>query len=261
MGLQWPVDLFCLPPLSSADDEGAANQNAAINLAITTMWALSGRQYGLVDQIVRPCIQTMPWWSRRSSYGYSSDYAAVTSYLLSWEGDRWVNWWCGCGSMCRLSGPGAVHLPGPAREVIAVTIGDTILDADQYTLEGDMLYRVRGAADVAHGPESRGHHWPRQDLSRPMGHHNTWSVEYLCGNPVPPELAHLTGVLAKEFLAACQGDKCRLPRNVTNVNRAGVSYQIDTTRILEAGKTGIAEIDLWLAAVNPAKLQCAPSVI
>jgi hypothetical protein len=40
-----------------------------------------------------------------------------------------------------------------------------------------------------------------------------------------------------------------------------VTHQFDASRILEAGKTGLPEIDLWLAAVNPGRIQYAPAVL
>jgi hypothetical protein len=175
----------------------------------------------------------------------------VTSYVLSWEGNGWLSWWCGCVGRCNLSGPGSVHLPGPAQEVIAVIAAGVLLDEDQYVLEGDVLYRTGDAAV-----------WPNQDLGRPLGEPNTWSVEYLRGLPVPSGVDRLTGLLANEFLAACTGGKCRLPRSVTRVSRQGVTYEVfNPNTIYAARKTGLPEVDLWLSAVNPVGLMAAPSVI
>ena len=81
--------------------------------------------------------------------------------------------------------------------------------------------------------------------------------------PTPDECERLTGLLAKEILAATTGDtKCRLPRNVTRVNSQGVSYEVfNPNSIYDSGKTGLPEVDMWLASVNPAKLPAAPSVV
>jgi hypothetical protein len=46
------------------------------------------------------------------------------------------------------------------------------------------------------------------------------------------------------------------------VSRQGVTYRAyDPAVIYASGKTGLAEIDGWLAAVNPNALTAAPTVI
>lgn len=243
---QWPIDRSCLPELP-ADTSGAdyeaqlARREAAEDLAVSIMWALSGRQFGVCPYIVRPCTQSAGYW-RTGTYG-------TYGYVAYWDVDHWITASCGCGiGRCRTSGPSAVHLPGPAQDVEEVLVEGEPLDPDLYRLEGDVLHRIGGA-------------WPAQDLSQPMGEANTWSVEYLRGNPVPRGAAFLTGLLTKELINACTGAPCRLPRTVTSVNRQGLSFNLDPSVIYAAGKTGISEIDTWLAAVNPNKLLCAPSVI
>lgn len=245
---EWPVESSCLPALPAADDPtyaaALAQQEAAKSLAVQVLWALSGRQFGVCPYIVRPCIEGLNEWCRPGS-------SQVTSYVISWEGDSWINLPCGCGGNCVSSGPGKAHLPGPAQSVIEVIVNGVTLADDQYVLEGDVLHRI-GTSTV----------WPRQDLTRPMGSVNTWSVEYMRGQPVPAGVDRLTGLLAREFVTACAGGTCRLPRTVTQLSRQGVSYQIyDPGQIYTSGKTGLSECDLWLASINPQRLLTAPSVI
>jgi hypothetical protein len=131
---------------------------------------------------------------------------------------------------------------------VEVVIEGVVLDESEYRLEGDLLYRV-------------GTDWPKQDLTRPLDEPGTWSVTYLRGNPPPPGSAKLVGQLAAEFLAACNGGKCRLPRRVRSVTRQGVTYDmVDPTDIYATGKTGIPEVDLWLSSVNPHHIMTAPEV-
>jgi hypothetical protein len=81
---------------------------------------------------------------------------------------------------------------------------------------------------------------------------------------VPPQgVAGLTGNLAKEMLDALDNEgRCRLPRTVTTASRNGVTYRAyDPAAIYANGKTGLPEIDLWLAAVNPHALMAPPSVL
>lgn len=241
---QWPVDDTCFPDLPAPNDPtysvALERRESAKSLAVQVLWALSGRRFGVCTYVVRPCQQL--------DDTYRFQYQPVTSYVLSWEGDRWVNWPCGCVGRCKESGPRSVHLPGPAHEIVEVIIGGTVLGPDEYVLEGDVLHRI-------------GNIWPPQDLSYPMGEVNTWSVEYLRGDPVPLGVDRLTGLLAKEFITVCEGGRCRLPSTVVSTTRQGVTHQFDPSRIYAAGKTGLPECDQWLAAVNPYRLLEAPSVI
>jgi len=124
-----------------------------------------------------------------------------------------------------------------------------VLSPTVYALEGNALYR-------------RGADWPRQDLGRPLGESGTWSVTYTRGIAVPAGVDRLVGMLAVEFIAACDDDMtCRLPRTMVSTTQRGVTHVFDPSKILAAGKTGLPEVDLWLSAVNPHHLMAAPSVI
>ncbi len=249
----WPVTRSCLPALPALTDTptwaeldayeaAAVAQDNAVELASQVVWALSGRQYGLTEVTARPCSEYA------QGFGYLSrlrvlEYSDVLDY------GTWMDIGCGCVGSCSVSGPRVVHLPGPVHSVTAVTIADVELSSDDYRLEGDALYRVSGAS------------WPRQNLGAPLSEPGTWSVTYLRGIPAPRGVAALTGGLAREFVAACTEDmECRLPRTVTGSSRRGVSYDFDPSKLLAAGKTGLPEVDMWLASVNPNKLTAAPEV-
>jgi hypothetical protein len=249
VSFEWPIDRTGLPPLQTPPPDPVTEEytkalnehRAAASLAATVMWALSGRQFGIYEHTVRPC--------RQSPLNHHGS-GPVTSYVVSWEGSYWLNLPCGCAGGCRLTGPNVVHLPGPVVEVTEVKIADAVLSPLVWVLEGDRLYRRESA-------------WPRQDLNRPLGDANTWSVTYRRGIAVPEGVAQLTGLLAKEFLEAINNEgRCRLPRTVTTASRNGVTYRVyDPAKIYANGKTGMPEIDLWLAAVNPHHLMASPSVV
>jgi hypothetical protein len=252
MPFEWPIDRSVFPALptlpdpvtpeaQAAYDKAEAEQRAAAQLATDVLYALSGRQFGLYSHTVRPCRQALP-----NHHGLGP----VTSYLLSWEGDRWISWPCGCVGACRLSGPNVVHLPGPVHDVTEVTVNGVVLSSLVWVLEGDRLYRREAP-------------WPPQDLNRPLGDTNTWGVTYQRGIVPPEGVAALTGLLAKEFLDALENEgRCRLPRTVTTASRNGVTYRAyDPAVIYANGKTGLPEVDMWLATVNPNHLMAAPSVI
>lgn len=213
-----------------------AQRNSAENIAIQVLWALSGRQFGVCETTARPC----PSYSQGFGYG---------TFVLTFDAGYWLNWPCGCIGSCSVSGPRVVHLPGPVNAITTVTIDGVQLDQADYQLEGNALYR-------------KGDRWPRQDLGRPLGESGTWSVTYTRGIPVPPGVDKLTGQLALEFINACgDDDECRLPRTLVSTTRRGVTNVFDPSKILAAGKTGLTEVDLWLAAVNPNHLMAAPEVL
>lgn len=239
MSCSWPIDRTCLP--IATDEVGIAQQTAAENLAVQVLWALSGRQFGVCPVITRPCPQAC------------SPCDLDGGYLLAfWDGANWRNTFCGCGARCSWESPYVVHLGVgaalPVQEIVEVVIDGVVLDASEYRLEGDLLYRV-------------GAKWPSQNLAAPLDEPGTWSITYTRGFPPPEGTAVLVGLLAKEFMTACAGGKCALPRRVQQVTRQGVTYQmIDPTDIYAAGKTGIPEIDIWLSAVNPRAMASPPTV-
>lgn len=262
MTCDWPIDRACLPALpvlgdTPTDEEQAAynaalaSSNAAEDLAVQVLWALSGRQFGVCPVVARPCPNRSPYSPfDRGLYGlYGSLGWDLGWDLFVWIGGGWGGIGCGCIGRCRLTGPRMVHLPSPVIDVTEVVIDGVAINSTEYVLEGNVLYRV-------------GANWPLQDLGKPMGETGTWSVEYLHGYPPPSGTANMVGTLAKEFLAACSGGACRLPRTVTTASRNGVTYRVyDPAVIYGNGKTGIPEIDLWLAAINPAHLIQAPVVL
>jgi hypothetical protein len=246
MSFTWPVDRSGFPALPEPGQPDysrkLAEQQAAAQLATAVMWSLSGRQFGLADAIARPCRGPL-----RNHHGPGP----VTSYVLSWEGYGWITPPCGCAGGCRVFGPNMVHLPGPVHRVTKVELAGVELPANVWAVEGNVLYRREGP-------------WPAQDLNRALGAEGTWGVYYERGIPVPIGVDQLTGSLAKEMLTAVTDDvaRCRLPRTVSVVNRQGITYRAyDPAAIYASGKTGLAEVDLWLASVNPHALLAAPTVI
>ncbi|UJE15674.1 head-to-tail adaptor [Gordonia phage Ligma] len=248
MSCDWPVDETCMGPAPVLPDDATAEQTAehtaalarreaATNLAVDVLWALSGRQFGVCPVIARPCPPSLG----NSMWGGFP--------VIAWDGDNWLNAGCSCRGRCRYSGPRKLHLPGPVQSIVTVTFGGVDADPGTYRVEGDVVYLDRD--------------WPSQDLGRPLGEAGTWSITYERGIPVPAGVARLTGILAAEFDKACAGDaKCRLPRQVTAMTRQGVSYQMyDPTQFYAVGKTALPEIDMWLAAVNPNHIAAPPAVI
>ncbi|RJO72973.1 hypothetical protein D5S18_22110 [Nocardia panacis] len=234
----WPVDRTCLPVVTAPDDQ--VRLQGAINTAVSILWSFTGRQFGCCPRTIRPCPRNrdrplfwLPGWSWYPELG-----AGV-----------WRNVVCACGPTCQVGGPGVVHLPGPVCTVTGVTIDGAVVDSGVWVLEGDRLYARSGR-------------WPDQHLDRPAGSPGTWSVEYLQGTAPPAGAGQMVGILALEFWNACRGEKCRLPRGVESIARQGVSMKVaDPSALFSNKQTGIPEVDLWIAAVNPHRLAFPPAVL
>lgn len=141
-----------------------------------------------------------------------------------------------------------MHLPGPVCSITDVWVSGVALEPEEYVLEGDRLYSVAGE-------------WPQQDLTVPAGMPGTWKVDYLRGEEPPWGADQMVGLLAREFWAACTGGKCRLPKRVESLSRQGVSMKMaDPAVLFENMQTGISEVDLWIAAVNPHRLSAQSAV-
>ncbi len=96
----------------------------------------------------------------------------------------------------------------------------------------------------------------------------SWGV---CDSPIityefgvrPPALGRMAARrLANELVLAADGDsKCRLPTGVTSVSREGINMEIfDPQDFMDKGRTGLYEVDLFIATVNPAKAKKRPRI-
>lgn len=74
------------------------------------------------------------------------------------------------------------------------------------------------------------------------------------GEPPPAGGRIAALALGKEVANGIMGNACRLPGNVTSVNRQGVSVLLDPATFLDKGRTGVPLADMWLAEVNPNRL-------
>jgi hypothetical protein len=118
----------------------------------------------------------------------------------------------------------------PVREVVSVRRYSDQVDLD-YT-----LFR-NGVVELADQVKCRGGD-ARVD------------VVYEYGSAPSAMLQNAIDALAAELvLADAQSAECRLPEQVTSVNRQGLSWSIvDPSTFLDRGRTGIFEIDLAIAA-------------
>jgi len=257
----WPVDVSCIPDWDALTDpdEPASEENPpkysdddkarAVALAGQTLRYLTGYRVGGCPVTVRPCRQGC------AEQTYRTFPVAGASGGAPWTpvnvGGAWLNIGCGCAADgCSCSRTSEVRLHGPVGAVEQVKVDGEVLTADvDYRLDaGGRLVRLGGVG------------WPLcQDMNLPDTDEGTWSVTYTAGQPVDGLGAWVAGILAGEYVTACQGGECRLPTGVTQIVRDGVTMTLGTGAFPD-NRTGIPEVDAWVARWNPTGLR-APAVV
>jgi hypothetical protein len=241
----WTVDTTCCP-----DWDGATNtqRDRATQWATYILWALTGRRFGTCEVTVRPCGSDCAYYGGWMTYPVTADGVGSVWAPFIRDGS-WFN--CGCAGSCSCEPRCSVWLPGPVAGVVSVVQDGLLID--------DSFYRVDNRSRLV---GVNGHCWPScQNLNLNSPDDGTFEVTYLRGTPLPLAGQIAAGLLACEFLKACQGAACALPQNVSSITRQGVQVElIDPTDVLTNGLTGIAEVDLFIRSVNPKGLQRRPRV-
>lgn len=256
----WPVDTDCSCLPDPVVEPWCPQMRASVEVATEILWRLTAGRYGVCREIVRPC-------RRRCRTGHPR--SGMRSVVLD---GRWVNLSgcscpcpetacddCGCGR-----GPDRIQLPGPVyaphlpaecegSDLVTVWIDGVPLDPGAYRVQSpNALLRVDGER------------WPQcQDLNVDYDQMGAFAVEYWRGTPVPPGGVLAVSKLACELYKACVKDSsCALPARVQEVNREGISYtMIDPMTLIGEGRTGLTEVDMWIAAVNPGGLRSPSTVL
>lgn len=233
----YPLPCGCDLPGYGADGESGAGPDDPTRYAVETaqyvLWALSGRQFGTCEVTVRPC--------RSDCSGGAT--AAWGARLVD---GSWVNLPCrSCVGGCSCVDVCEVRLPfTPVYRVLDVYADGALLAEDLWRLE-DQAWVVLDPA-AACFPEC-------QDMSVALGQPGTWGVVFEHGTPPPVAGRRAVGALACEILKACRGDsKCGLPKRTQQWTANGVTaVMIDPFEFFDKQRTGIYEVDLFLAAANP----------
>lgn len=237
MPCNWDVDVSCCDA-TFWDALDPDVQQAAQEYGAFTMWAATGRRFGLCTRTVRPCGKqptTMPagyFWSEGTWRPYIFDGA-------------WRNCaGCGAGFGCCTCEPSCqVWLPPPVYSIPAtgISVDGQIIPVDAWRVDnGQWLVRTGGGC------------WPacqNYDVDSGTGF---FSVTYLQGIPVPAMLSVAAGELACEWAKSCAGLPCRLPSRVASIARQGVTFSmVDVQVLLDKGLTGIFTVDQIIRNMNP----------
>lgn len=159
---------------------------------------------------------------------------------------------CGCRSRrrCACSPPHEIALPRvPVTGVSEVRLDGAVVDPERYRVDDFRSLVLVG------GFEGEPRRWPCcQDLSLPDSEVGTFAVDFTFGTPPPVggriAAASLGLQLALAMTPAAAGT-CRLPQRVQTITRQGVTMALlDPMTLVEEGRTGLAEVDTWVASVN-----------
>lgn len=222
-------------------------QLQALADATDILFLMSGRQYpGFCRDVVRPC--------SRSRYGSPSGIGVGALVPDQWSNRSWTGW-CSCNwsaDQCGCSHLSEITLGVfPVAEIEEVKLDGQVLDEAEYKVQ-DFMHLVRLADENG---DAQG--WPccqRMDL--PSTEVGTFEVTVVYGSAPPGNAAGAAAALACQLLRGRNGDNCDLPSNVTSIARQGVSLNLQgVVSLLDTGRTGVYEADLWLDAVNPAEIQ------
>lgn len=248
----WSLNTSCCPDWDTYTPEVQATAAA---WATELLDALTGRRFAQCPVKLRPCGQ------RCGRYGGYLTFP-VDSVTTAGAGNPWMipfvdnGVWrnCGCAGACRCKATCEARMPWPVAEVLEVKLHGVVLDPSAYRIDnGNTLVLLSGGDECF--PEC-------QDLDVPDTVENTWSVTLRPGEPLPVAGAIAAGKLACEFAKACAGGgDCALPQELVSLSRNGVEVQVaDPQLVLDAGRTGIHDVDLWVMSVNPARLHQRPRV-
>lgn len=201
---------------------------------------LSGREWRGICPVVglRPCRQPV-----RDLYAKAS--------LASWSNAFW--WgrcWCGGDTWmgvceCGLNIYSLDLKPyTPIASIDEVRLDGSVVSPSLYVVyDWRYLSRVDGQA------------WPTvQRMELPDTAFQTFAIDLHYGQAAPEDAQLAAATLAGEMALAMNPGlgTCVLPDRIQTVVRQGVTYVIaDPQAYLDAGRTGIYLIDLWLRATNP----------
>lgn len=229
---------------TSLDSSAGAISGTMLSVAQEILFYKTGMQFDQCQVTLRPCRsdcfgnESFPWSTQWREWGAGWPYP----YLYA---GQWFNLGCaGCVGTCSCAAISEVLLPHPVSSVDDVTIDGVALDPlEDHVIVYDHRRLIR----------IDGERWPLcNDFSKIAGEVGTWTITVTTGTPVP-ELGRVAlGELMQELINACVGAACRLPNNVQQIVRQGVTQtRFDPTVMFGEGKVGLYFSDLFIGTYNP----------
>jgi len=240
----WNVNVTCCAEFWATLDPDI--QLASAEYGALTLWAATGRRFGLCERTIRPCGQQsdMPtgyYWAEGTwvPYIFNGVWRNCSGCAGSMQGC------CACAPDCQ------VWLPPPVYQVDLVTVSGNVIPSGSWRVDnGQWLVRTDGEC------------WPLcQDYNIDYPSEGVFQVGYRQGMPVPSVLLVAAGELACEWARNCLGGACRLPQRVTSIARQGVTISLaDVESLLRNGLTGVTTVDQVINRFNPYRLASAMKV-
>lgn len=248
----WDVDPTDICP--DWADYTDTQKEVALSLAVTVMWAATGRRYGPCEITVRPC-QNRAWAETYRAYPVwwsgSGNWAGPLPFLYN---GQWFNG-CGCGPGCCCRPRCEIVLDGPVSSIVQVMLHGEIVPSTDYRVDvaQGRYYLVKMTSGC----------WPTcQDLNELADGEHAFAVTYARGVAVPPSLINATALLACEMGKAVVGGDCALPQRLSSLTRQGVTADFITTEIdISTFQTGINEVDMVIRALNPSRRTRPPVIL
>jgi hypothetical protein len=209
--------------------------SSAVSMASEILYELSGRTFsGWCQSVIRPC-QNFGCWGGAGVGTQFLSRGHVVWLGRGWRDDNGDP--CACGAWLQ-----KIILPGIAQSVVEVLIGGVPLPSSSYRLDpNNELVRTDGGA------------WPIcQNLAANGDQPGTFQVTYQHGYPPNESAKRAAAQLSREFYLACSGLACSLPSGVVEMTRQGIRVQ-RMVNLFEAGTTGLAMVDSFLAAYGACK--------
>lgn len=208
-------------------------------VATEVLFEMSGRVYtGECGPItVRPCADACGCWAIAANRG-----------IAGWLWDPSAGRWACEGRSCGCSPLSEVWLAGNPREIAEVRLDGVALDPSEYRLDPrGRLVRLRDVSE----PNTR-LTWPGcQILDLDDSEEGTFAIDYTYGLDPPQSGIEAAKALACQLWSAANNSgRCKLPANVKQVVRSGMTLQIGgmIAESLKQGATGILAIDSFVAA-------------
>lgn len=228
MTCAWEPDLNCI----DADEWNAYDedvQESALMLATSSLQTLTNGRVGSCPITIRPCISPRP----RCGCDWNPHiYNGV-----------WVN---GCSHRSKCAPTSEYEIPGPVGYISSMLINGEVVDL----WSGD--WRLDNGNTLVWQGEGTSPLLDSQDLNKPDTESDTWSITYSKSYPVSKDARMAVAALAIEFARLCgkTTKKCKLPKNVRNVTRLGVSFTIEAG-LWPGGLTSIETADAFILKWNP----------
>lgn len=204
-------------------------QAVALDNAAETIRLLTASLTANCPRTIRPCRE-----GGLAASGWHWSGSTWTPHI-NFDGE-WVNS-CSCEGAACIS-HNWLDL-GAIAEVISVRLDGRVLDPSEYTVLDDRYLIAQEG------------YWPSvQDMAAPATEVGTFEVVYRPGLPLGPAGEWALGQLACEYAKALCGQRCALPKNVTEITRRGVSMTI-VPGLFGDGLTGIRDVDIFIQSRNP----------